>query len=437
MRHEPLRSAVAEPADASTSCNLCYRACRLEDGEVGWCGARRNKAGKVVPTEFGVLSSVVRQIRGYGPDPFLTYKPGATSLLLGGLRCSASCSFCMSTNLVHRPDSIPWVAGDPGWRAGSDSWWYGVRGRMDPADAVSAAEQRGCSQILFGINEPTVTAEYTMLTAELARQRGMDVLIETNGFTNTGIITSALAPLVNAVDVGVKGSADPDFYDRIMKSAGAVPHVLSSLLAWRRAGVHLVVGDVIAPPHMQSVSQFRKAAARFYGWIADNLGPLTDVLITQMALPGPLKQRQSPSSALVKPGSSAEYAERLREAEAIARAAGLPYAHGKYEGEQRINCHSCGGTLLWFRQRCGELATQEQWDQYGPCVMAEHFCPWWSHEQHVVRSRCGHCGVEVPIVALNAGELAEARSAVRDASGALTVVSSGSSFQAKVGPVED
>lgn len=374
-----------------------------------------------MPTEFGVLSSVVRQIRGYGPDPFLTYKPGATSLLLGGLRCSASCSFCMSTNLVHRPDVVPWVVtDDPNWQAGSDSWWYGLRGRMTPLNAVPAAEHRGASQMLFGINEPTVTAEWTMLTAQEARKRGIDVVVETNGFTNPGVIKSGFGPLVNAVDVGVKGSADPDFYAWTMKSPGAVPHVLASLIAWRQAGAHLVVGDVVAPSHMQDDARFRKSATRFYGWVAENLGPLTDVLITQMAPPGPLKPGAGATGPLVRPGDAGVYAERIAEAIAIAQAAGLPYAHGKYAGEQRIDCHACGGLLLRFRQRCGEMATQQQWDQHGPCVMAEFFCPWWSHEQHVSDSRCDKCGAVVPIVALTEQELAQTRLTVAEASRPLT-----------------
>jgi hypothetical protein len=64
------------------------------------------------------------------------------------------------------------------------------------------------------------------------------------------------------VDVGVKGSADPAFYDRWMKSLGAVPTVLGSAKAWRDAGVFVIVGDLTAPPQMQDDEQFEDAAAR-------------------------------------------------------------------------------------------------------------------------------------------------------------------------------
>ena len=214
---------------------------------------------------------MVRQIRGYQVDPFLTYKPGATSLFLGGLRCTAGCTFCMSTRLVHRPEAVRWAAPADTPVSPGDTW-YGHKATLKPVTAVLTALQLGCQHVEFGINEPTVTAEWTLATASVAKECGLDVVVETNGFTTPHVIEQLFAQVVDAVDVGVKGSADPEFYARQMRSAGAVPHVLDSLLSWRRAGTHVIVGDLIAPPHTQSDPQFEDAARRFYGWLAEHLG---------------------------------------------------------------------------------------------------------------------------------------------------------------------
>ena len=94
----------------------------------------------------------------------------------------------------------------------------------------------------------------------------------------------------------------------------------------------------------------------------------------------------------------------------------MPYAHRKIAGGQEITCHSCGGVLLRFRERCSQ-----GWDQvwpaaerYDPCVMPQAYCPWWGHDQYVTDSRCDHCGAQVPIVALSEDNLDDAREVVAD-----------------------
>lgn len=396
-------------AAGAVRCTLCYRKCHLADGEDGPCGFRGNRRGTMQLHDHGVVTSCVRQIRGFQVDPFLTYKPGATSLFLGGVRCTARCTFCMSTDLVWRPEGVPW--GLPTTDAApTGSKWYGHRVLMHPVDAVANAQHWECSQIVFGINEPTLSIEWTLDTARLAREAGLDVCVETNGFTSPAAIRK-LAPYVNAVDVGVKGSADPEFYAQRMKSPGAVPHVLDALKEWRRAGVHLIVGDLIAPPYMQDDATFERNARDFYTYVAEHLGPITAVLTTVIQTPGPAAPGKSPGM-LVGRGSKLDYLERLDKALDLAHTAGLPYAHTKRPIAQTIDCHACGGVLLRLRESCG--SGLEKLGQAEPdCVMAEHFCPWWTHEQHVTDSRCDHCGAAVPIVTLPPEQLDAERARVR------------------------
>lgn len=406
-----------ERGGGTVACSLCYRQCVLAPGEAGWCKVRENapQGGRMELTAHGVLTCAVRQMRGYGPDPFLTYKPGATALFLGGTSCTAGCSFCMSTEQTWRPERVPWVAGRA-WGPGTDGGWYAKRAVLHPQGAVDLARRWGCQQVEFGINEPTLTWEYTHDVALLARTQrpALDVVVETNGFTTPAAVRK-LAPLVQAVDLGIKGSAAPAFYERWMRSPGAVPHVLRAAQEWRRAGaVHLLIGDVVAPPRMQTDAETEEAQKRLYGWIAAELGPHTPLLLTPMMRPGPTKPDPSGEGqrwngwllpADAGPSEVLHYADRLEVSRERARAAGLAYAHGKGVDET-IRCHGCGGVLLRFRAPKTDCE---------PCLMATHFCVLWAHEQHATGGRCDHCGARVPIATLTPQELARAQETAQGA----------------------
>lgn len=388
----------------SVDCALCYRRCKLADGQTGPCGYRRADAGRMELVRHGQIASCVRQVRGYGPDPFLTFRPGQTSLFLGGVNCTATCIFCMSREMTWAPERLKWGK-EPPAVAPADSLFYGVRTMMTPYDAVAAAKHWECSSILFGINEPTLSLEWTVDVASLAKEAGLDVCVETNGFA-PGPVIRRLAPYVDAVDVGVKGSADPGFYARWMKSDGAVPTVLASLALWRAAGAHVIVGDLVAPSWMQPDEVFYPAAEAFYRRVAAELGPVTDVLSTVIMESGPMIPGEDHREVHLHlgnhrdPAGPVAYERRIGDAVAMGRAAGL-FSHGK--NELPIPCPSCGGTVLQFREACKTFE----------CRMPTHFCGWWSHVQNVQDGRCAHCGTAVPVVTLAADQLAAERARVR------------------------
>jgi pyruvate-formate lyase-activating enzyme len=390
-------------------CDLCYRRCLLDPGETGWCGYRRHERGtlQLAPHAHGVVTCLVRQQRGYQVDPFLTYKPGATSLFVGGVHCTAGCVFCMSQHITWAPERVRWL-GDTVGRLATDAPLYDRKAIMHPEGVVARALAWGCAQVEFGINEPLLSWEFTYDVARLAKEAGLDVVVETNGFSAPAAI-EALAPYVDAVDVGVKGHLDPDFYERRMRSPGAPAAVKASILAWRQAGVHLLIGDLVPPPHWCDAETAEATAQRFYAWLAHAVDPHVPLLITQIMRPGPQQPRArlTHGGLLLPAGADAYDAEayhaRLWRALALARAEGLAYAHTKTDDP--IRCHECGGVLVRFPDPCTAC-----W----PCTMPTHFCDIWEHEQHVTGGRCDHCGAAVPIVTLSAAELARTRAAVAE-----------------------
>lgn len=409
----------AAPAQGGIDCSLCYRRCHLEEGQAGPCGYRVVKDGRLVRPRHGELSAATRAINGFGVDPFLTYKPGLTSLFYGGMQCTSACTFCMSTNIVHNPETVP-LALKPDQTAPAGSLWYAMRAFMHPVDAVENAVAMGAGAVTFGINEPTLSWEWTAETARLAKARGLDVLVETNGFTTPEAIRD-LAPLVDAVDVGIKGSADPEFYARRMRSEGAVPAVLDAVRIWRDEGVHVIVGDLIATPAMQADSVFEESAKRLYDHLAEVVGPITDVLTTPIMSPGP---KTGPARSMTRTAVEGEqYQERQDRALELAHEAGLTYAHTKLESSQSIECHNCSSLLLHFAERCtaGWLENGVPGNPKAGCVMAEHFCPWWSVQTYVTEdSRCLRCRTPVPIVPMRYDQLERSEEAVSQGAKAIS-----------------
>lgn len=386
-------------------CDLCYRRCEIPAGESGWCRYRVNDAGQMALPAHGVVSCLVRQMSGYQVSPFLTYRPGELELMVGGTYCTAGCVFCMSADLTRGdPERVAWAFGER--RVGQDGGWYARRAMLHPAGVVSVAQKWGCTRILFGINEPLLSWEFTYDVARLAQAAGLRVAIETQGFSEPPAIRK-LAPHVDAVDVGIKGSADPDFYERWMRAPGSVPTVLKALKEWAAAGVHLIIGDVIATPRMQTAEAMAEAQKRLYGWIAAEIGPHALVLITGLYEPGPQQTNGGPGYFGMPDhrsvaGLKEQYESRISESLERARAAGLVYAHGKTNFEA-IRCHNCAGVLLRFASPLLHCM---------PCTMPTHFCAWWTHKQHVTGGRCDHCGAEVPIQTMSRPDLDATRALV-------------------------
>lgn len=134
------------------------------------------------------------------------------------------------------------------------------------------------------------------------------------------------------------------------------------------------------------------------------LGPCTDVLTTLIHNPGPMRPGHVSAPPLLTEGNPAmveAYAARVETAVNLARDAGLEFAHSK-ASDELIDCPNCGEALLEFHT--GTMC--QRVESAGSCLMAEHFCPMFSHTQNVTGdSRCGGCGYPVPIIVLPDADL--------------------------------
>ena len=214
--------------DNRVACDLCYRRCEIAEGGAGFCRIRVNRDGRLMATEFGVINPPYRRQNGYRRQGCMVFRAGIKSLAIGGRSCFASCSFCWvkSGALVHEQmtrklNELPTV--ELGQTCGIV--------KTNPEQLVEYALRTGAQELSFTDNEPFVNFEFVYEAARLAKTAGLYVMLDHNGLATPEAIRK-LAPFVDAVNIGIKGSGSPEFYARWMHAEGAVPHVVAAMRTW-------------------------------------------------------------------------------------------------------------------------------------------------------------------------------------------------------------
>ncbi len=242
-RTEAHRAEYWEPAgEQSVLCRLCPHECRIAPGSAGRCGARRNEGGVLVAATYGVLAAAHDD--PIEKKPLWHFHPGREILSVGSWGCNLRCCYCQNHHLSQE-------AGEGCLRA--------------PGDLVAlAARAPGNLGVAFTYNEPLIGFEYVRDCARLLRERGLRVVLVTNGFLNPEPLEELL-PWVDAANVDLK-SLDDGFYDALC-SARLAP-VLEGLRRFHRH-THLEVTKLLVTGHVDAVADAERVAE----WIAAELSP--------------------------------------------------------------------------------------------------------------------------------------------------------------------
>lgn len=184
-----------------TLCNVCFRECRLAEGQTGACGARICRDGKVQPKYYGRLSSLA--LDPIEKKPLHRFHPGSRILSAGSLGCNLHCPFCQNHEIAqvdpNRQFTVP-------------------TDLISPEELVETAmyyRNRGNIGIAFTYNEPLVGYEYVRDTAKLAHEKGLLCVLVTNGTAALPILKE-LSPYMDAMNIDLKGFTDW-YYREVLK----------------------------------------------------------------------------------------------------------------------------------------------------------------------------------------------------------------------------
>jgi pyruvate formate lyase activating enzyme len=302
--------------DGRLQCDLCPRACRLHDGQRGFCFVRARQGDALVLTTYGRSSGLC--VDPIEKKPLNHFLPGTPVLSFGTAGCNLGCRFCQNWDISKSRETD--TLGDA----------------ASPESIAATAERLGCRSVAFTYNDPVIFLEYAVDTAAACRERGIASVAVTAGYVSWEPRAELFAH-VDAANIDLK-SFDDDFYRRIC--AGRLGPVLETIeYVAHETDVWLELTTLLIPGLNDSDTEL-DALTR---WVVERLGP--DVPLHFTAFHPDWKLRDRP------PTPPATLARARR----IALANGVRYAYtgnvSDPQGQSTL-CHRCGAVLIerdWYR----------------------------------------------------------------------------------------
>lgn len=213
-------------AQSAAVCSTCPRRCRLADGAVGFCRARRAEGGRVVAANYGKVTSIA--LDPIEKKPIAFFHPGENVLSVGSFGCNLRCPFCQNDSISQH---------------GEDGVQFQVATSGELAElALRTKRGRGNLGLAYTYNEPLVGWEFVRDCAREVRARGMLNVLVSNGCAEASVVEE-LAPLVDAANIDLKGPSQ-EYYDWVGGDFAAVCRTIKTLHA---AGCHVEVTTLVVP----------------------------------------------------------------------------------------------------------------------------------------------------------------------------------------------
>lgn len=275
----------------AAQCEVCFRRCRLEEGQAGFCGARENRGGVIIPKSYGELTAIA--LDPIEKKPLARFFPGSMILSVGSYGCSMACPFCQNHEIA-RPAGIGTAGGAAGGAAGESSAGRrstsdrnaagrnsrnSASGRNDaldipptqyvsPEELASAAvrlKRQGNIGVAYTYNEMTTAFEYIRDTAKLIRAQGMKNVLVTNGNVRAEILETFL-PYIDAMNIDLKCFSEKTYREVL---SGDLPTVKEFIrLAAEAEHCHVELTTLIVPGMNDTEEEMREACR----WIASLAG---------------------------------------------------------------------------------------------------------------------------------------------------------------------
>lgn len=207
----------------NTACELCFHHCALAEGQTGLCRARANRDGRIVPLNYGRLTSLA--LDPIEKKPLRRFHPGSLILSAGSFGCNLRCPFCQNAEISMAGTEFP-------------------THDYAPEALTQLALQlrpRGNIGVAYTYNEPLVGYEYVRDCAALVHGAGMVNVLVTNG-TIEAAPWSELLPLIDAVNIDLKG-----FTEGWYRSLGGDLETVKRSIALAAESCHVEVTTLVVP----------------------------------------------------------------------------------------------------------------------------------------------------------------------------------------------
>ncbi|MGN0882008.1 AmmeMemoRadiSam system radical SAM enzyme [Cloacibacillus porcorum] len=223
------------------NCPVCFRRCPLEEGETGFCRARRNTGGRSVSVSYGKITSAA--LDPVEKKPFVKFHPGSLILSVGTFGCNMDCPFCQNYEI-----------------AGAGEGDVPTRG-VSPTELAALADElrgRGNIGVAYTYNEPLVGWEFVRDSAAEVKKRGLKNAAVTNGSVSAETL-SELLPYIDAYNIDLKG-----FTDEYYRKLGGDLEAVKEFIKTAASEAHVELTTLIVPGENDGDDEMAALSA----WIA-------------------------------------------------------------------------------------------------------------------------------------------------------------------------
>lgn len=289
-------------------CTLCPKACRLKDGQRGFCYLRFREGDQLYTDGYGTTSGMA--VDPIEKKPLNHFLPTTKILSLGNMGCNLACKFCQN--------------------------WSISKAKETPVQNVSAIELAATAirynspSIAFTYNDPTIWAEFITDASWILRERGIHPVLVTAGYIEPEARKILYEP-ISAINFDLKAFTE-EFYFRLTNSH--LKDVLDTLV-WTRenTNIWMELTTLIIPGKNDSDEE----TSQMLDWVGKYLGKDTPLHFT--AFHPDWKMKDIPRTPV----------ETLHRKYEQAREKGFPYVYlGNVfsQKEQSTFCPGCGSQMI-------------------------------------------------------------------------------------------
>ena len=182
-----------------SKCAVCFRHCDIREGELGFCGARTCRDGKVVAANYGQITGLA--LDPIEKKPMARFYPGSMILSVGSYGCNLRCPFCQNYEISWSEEAFRHR--DTEYISPEELSFLALRYQL-----------KGNIGVAFTYNEPLIGYEYIRDTAKLVKANGMKNVLVSNGTAELSVLEEII-PYIDAMNIDLKGFAD-EYYNKLL-----------------------------------------------------------------------------------------------------------------------------------------------------------------------------------------------------------------------------
>jgi len=178
--------------DGKVICELCPDYCKLKEDQIGVCGVRLNKGGKLLSATYGSLVSIA--LDPVEKKPLFHFLPGHKTLTIATPGCNLHCLGCQNHEISQ-------VKIDDSNKAFFENTF------VSPEQIVQKAIEVGAKSISYSYSDPVIFYEYMYDSAKIAKENGLKNIMVTAGYI-TEEPALKLMDVIDAFSIDLKFFSD-------------------------------------------------------------------------------------------------------------------------------------------------------------------------------------------------------------------------------------